>query len=673
MVTNAPACDAIFDWAGPRGLPEFGRIDDRDFEPAFRVAIENHAAEIDAIAALPDPPDFVNVIDALELAGKKLSRVSALFYNRAAAHTNDEIRTLERKMAPILSRHFTKIGQNRRLFQRVEGVWRSRDRMGLNGECVKVLEKHRRGLVRSGAALKPEGQQRLAAVNERLSVLGAQFAQNVQTDEAEWVMHLTGPADLAGLPCFLTEAMAQVARERGLETGHAVILSRSIIEPFLAFSQQRALRERAFLAWISRGDGNWPLIGEILDLRREKARLLGYRNYAAYKLEDTMAATPAAVKRLLGPVWARAVEKAGAEARDLAALIAEEGRNHQLEPWDWRYYAEKERNRQFDFSETEIKPYFQLEAMIEAAFEVAGRLFGLKFVARSDIAAWHEDVRVFEVFGADDRLVGIFFGDYLARASKRSGAWMSALQSAHKLDGGELPLICNIMNFARGNPTLLSLDDARTLFHEFGHALHGLLSDVTYPSISGTSVARDFVELPSQLFEHWLTVPNIMKKYARHHETGEPIPDALIEKIAAAETFDSGFRTVEFTASALVDMAYHTTDIATDPAAFEESTLEDLGMPREIVMRHRSPHFLHVFAGDGYSAGYYAYLWSEVLDADAFNAFREAGDPFDAAWAAKLREHIYASGGSRDPGEAYEAYRGRLPTPDAMMAGRGLV
>jgi len=672
----------IFSWNGPLGLPDFTAFSDNDFGPAFDTALAAHDAEIASIAASKDAPTFDSVIVPLELAGEPLSRVSALFWNRAGAHTNDTIRALERELSPKLSRHYSRIAQNRELFARIDAVWQGRAGAGLTTEQTRVLERHWKGFVRSGAKLDKADQEKLAQLNERLAILGTQFGQNILADESGWSLPLAGD-QLAGVPDFLKGAMAAAAREHGGTDGHVVTLSRSIVDPFLTFAEDRELRETAFRAWIARGEGvqsadrdNRPLVAEILALRDAKARMLGYANFAAYKLDDTMAKTPQAVTGLLTPVWEKAVARAGEEAEALAALIADAGHNHRLEPWDWRFYAEKERTRRFDFSESELKPYLQLDRIVEASFDVAGRLFGLSFRPRPDIATYHPDVRIFEVVDASGKLAGVFMADYFARPSKRSGAWMSGFQSRHKLGSGRLPFIYNVMNFARGapgEPALLSLDDARTLFHEFGHALHGLLSDVTYPTVSGTSVARDFVELPSQLFEHWLTVPEILTKYAVHYRTGEPIPQALLDKVLAARNFNSGFATVEFTASALVDMAYHTAGAVADPTAFEAARLAELGMPSAIVMRHRTPHFAHVFSGDGYSAGYYSYMWSEVLDADAFRAFEETKNPFDKATAKRLRDHIYAAGGSLDPEDAYKAFRGQLPSPEAMMEGRGLV
>jgi peptidyl-dipeptidase Dcp len=668
---------AVTHWDGPHGLPRFDAIRDSDFRSAFEHSMAAHLAEIDAIANNPEAATFDNVIVPLETAGEALSRTNALFWNLAGGDTNDAIKTLEREISPVLSRHWSKIAQNKRLFARIDAVWEN-ERSRLGTEAYRVLEDHWKGFVKAGAKLTDEGQQRLAEINERLASLGTAFGQNVLADESSWALVLKDQADLAGLPDWLRSAMSEAARLHGAPDGWAVTLSRSIIEPFLTFSERRDLRERTFRAWIARGEGdndNRPVVAEILKLRDEKARMLGYANYAALKLDDTMAKTPSAVEGLLKPVWEKALERASQEARGLEQLILEEGRNHKVEPWDWRHYAEKRRQREFAFSETELKPYLQLERMIEASFAVATRLFAVRFRPMPDFKAWHPDVRTFEVLDASGQVRGIFFGDYFNRPSKRSGAWMSSFQSQHHLEGGRLPFIYNIMNFAKapeGEPVLVSLDDARTLFHEFGHALHGLLSDVTYPSVSGTGVARDFVELPSQLYEHWLTTPQILREFARHHETGEPLPDALLAKVLAARTFNSGFNTVEFTASALVDMAFHTAGEVSDPMAFEAAKLAELSMPSEIVMRHRTPHFQHVFSGDGYSAGYYSYMWSEVLDADAFSAFEETGDPFNPELAERLRQHIYAAGGSRDPEELYKAFRGSLPSPKAMMEKRGL-
>jgi peptidyl-dipeptidase Dcp len=544
-----------------------------------------------------------------------------------------------------------------------------------------VLERYYVTFRRSGAALEGAAKRRLAEIIGRLATLGTAFSQNVLADEQSYALVLDTEQDLAGLPDFVRAAAREAAEERGLAGKYAVTLSRSSVEPFLQFSARRDLREQAFRAWIARGDNggktdNKAIIAEILTLRAERAKLLGYRTFADYRLDDAMAKTPAAVRSLLDTVWHPARARALADRDAMQALVREEGANFELAPWDWRYYAEKLRKQRCDLDEAAIKPYLQLDRVIEAAFHAAHRLFGLAFEERRDIPAWHPDVRVWEVRGSDGRHLGLFFGDYFARASKRSGAWMTTLRDQEKLAGDIRPLVVNVMNFSKvaDEPALLSFDDAKTLFHEFGHGLHALLSDVTYPMISGTGVLTDFVELPSQLYEHWFERPEILRRFAVHYRTGESMPDSLLRRVLAARTFNQGFATVEYVAAALVDLDFHLHEPAGtfDVTAFEKASLDRIGMPREIVMRHRPPHFAHVFSGGGYASAYYSYMWSEVLDADAFGAFEETGDIFDPATAAKLREHIYAAGGSRDPEDAYRAFRGRLPTPDALLRKRGL-
>jgi peptidyl-dipeptidase Dcp len=667
-------------WTGPFGLPDFALIADQDFGPVFDAAIEAHAAEIEAIAAGKDRPTIENTLVPLELAGEALDRVSSIFWCRAGAHTNDAIQALERDLSPKLSRHFSAISMNDRLFARLDDLHERRASLGLDGATLRLVERTWKGFVKSGAKLDEAGKRRLAAINEELSSLGTAFSQNLLADESNWALFLQAE-DLAGIPEFLRAAMAEAAESRGRKGSYAVTLSRSIYEPFVTFSDRRDLREQAFHAFAGRGEtggatDNAGIVKAMLGLRAEKAKLVGYDSYAALKLDGTMAKTPAAVLALLEPVWAKAREKAAADEVELQRLAAAAGSNEKIAAWDWRYFQEKLRTERYEFDESSLKPYLQLERIIAACFDVATRLFGVTFVEKTGVAAWHPEVRTFEVLNGDGSRRGLFLADHFARPSKRSGAWMSALQSGYGLGQSSMPIIYNVMNFARppaGEAALLSLDEAKTLFHEFGHALHGLLTDAWWPSQSGTSVPRDFVELPSQLYEHWLTVPEILRKHALHHRTGEPIPSSLLDRMLAAKNFDAGFRTVEFTASALVDMAFHARSEAPEsPASFEMETLHSLGMPDAIVMRHRTPHFGHVFSGDGYSAGYYSYMWSEVLDADAFSAFEEAGDPFDPELALRLKEHIYAAGGSADPETLYMAFRGKLPSPDAMMAKRGL-
>ncbi len=686
MTSTTALYASLTHWDGKNGLPRFENVRDEDFAGAFDAALVAHDEEIDAIAQASEEPSFANTITALEIAGDELSRVSALFWNKAGAHTNPAIQALEREIAPKMSRHYSRISMNEALFRRIDSLWEQREALGLSGEELRVLERHWKGFVRSGAKLPKDSQERLAAINEELAGLGAKFGQNVLADEKSWKLVLSTEEELAGVPDFLRDAMKGAAREHGDDGAYAITLSRSIIEPFLTFSERRDLREQAFKAWVSRGANggetdNRDTVKRTLELRDEKAKLLGYANFAAYKLDNTMAKTPEAVNDLLTRVWTKAVERAGEEEAELAALMREEGNNHDVMPWDWRHYAEKLRAIKFNFSEAELKPYLQLDKILEACFEVAHRLFGIRALEATDVIAYHPDVRTFEIEDGAGKIVAVFLADFFARPSKRSGAWMSSFQSQHKLrlkNGreGELPIIYNVCNFAKpsqGKPALLSLDDARTLFHEFGHALHGMLSNVTYPSVSGTGVSRDFVELPSQLYEHWLTVPQILETYALHYETGEPMPKALLDKVLAAQTFNAGFNTVEYTSSALVDMAFHTRGVVEDPMAVQSDVLASLGMPKSMVMRHATPHFQHIFSGDGYSAGYYSYMWSEVLDADAFEAFEETGNPFNPDVARRLRDNVYSVGGSVDAEETYKAFRGKMPSPDAMMRKRGLV
>jgi len=674
---------ALIEWKGPLGLPEYDKFGDDDYGPAIEYGLKQHLQEIDAIAENSESPTFKNVIVALELAGMALSNAAGIFWNLTGSHTNENLQALERDLAPKMAEHSSKIAMNAALFARIDALYDRRDSLGLDAEADRVLEKTWKGFVRSGAKLDDQDQKRLAEITQKLASLYTNFGQNVLADESDYTLEISDKKDIASLPDFLVANMASAAEEKGLKGSHVVTLSRSIIVPFLTFAENRQLREEAFNAWIARGEGsrdNRPLVTEIVKLRAREASLLGYETYADYKLDDTMAKTPARVSELLNTVWEKAKAKAALEAVDLAKLIAGEGKNHSVAPWDWRYYSEKVRAERYSFEEAEVKAYFQLDKMIAAAFDTATRLFGITFKEHQGISTWHDDVRVFEVLDEDSQRIALFLSDYFARPSKRSGAWMSGLESQYKIGGGAIPIILNTMNFAKapaGEPVLISMNDAKTLFHEFGHALHGMLSDVTYPSISGTSVSRDFVELPSQLYEHWLTVPEILTKYAVHHETGEAIPQKLLDRLLEAETFDSGFDNVEFTASAIVDMEFHALDEKAasnvDPMAFQGEILEKIGMPEEIVMRHATPHFGHVFSGDGYSAGYYSYMWSGVLDADAFRAFEDVGDPFDSDIANRLKKYVYSSGGSMDPEDAYKAFRGALPTPDALLKQRGLV
>ncbi|KQI69333.1 peptidase M3 [Loktanella sp. 3ANDIMAR09] len=664
-------------WDTPFGLPPFDAIEDDHFAPAVEKALADARAAINAIAASDEEPSFANTIEAMALAEGDLDRVLGAFYGVAGADSTPAREALQRDFAPLLSAFGSEVSSNKDLFARIETLWQARDTLDLTDEQAMVLKLTHRSFVRQGAELEGYASDRLRDVTARLSVLGTQFSQNLLADERSWFMPLSED-DVAALPDFVADA-ARAAGEAGDHGGPVVTLSRSLIVPFLQFSPNRALRERAYNAWRSRGmnggdTDNRDLAAETLALRAERANLLGYDSFADFKLETEMAKTPQAVRDLLMQVWEPARASAEADQTKLQAMMHNDGATGPLEPWDWRYYSEKRRQAEHDLDESVIKPYLQLDRMIDAAFDCANRLFGLEF-SPIDAPTYHADVRLWEVT-RDGQHVAVFMGDYFARASKRSGAWCMAMRSQQRLAGDIRPIVVNVCNFAKpaaGKPALLSYDDARTLFHEFGHALHQMLSDVTYASVSGTSVARDFVELPSQLFEHWLEVPEVLTKYATHAETGDAMPAEMLDRLLAASSYDMGFQTVEYVASALVDLEFHATDDAPrDPMQRQAEILEEIGMPHAIGMRHATPHFAHVFSGDGYSSGYYSYMWSEVMDADAFDAFTEAGDAFDPALAKRLEDTVLSSGGSIEPDVLYTAFRGRMPGVDALLRGRGL-
>ncbi len=665
----------LIPWTTPFGLPPFDRIRPEHFAPAFAEAMESHLAEISAIAGDPAPPSFANTIEALQRSGRALSRVGAVFSNLVVSQGGAALEVVDREMSPRLAQHGMRVSLDPGVFGRVDALFRQRAELDLAGDQMRLLERTHLGFVRSGAALDAAAKARMTAISERLAVLHTAFGQNVLHDEKDWRLALI-EADLDGLPDFVRAGAAQAASERGM-AGYAVTLSRSLIEPFLAFSARRDLRQAAYEAWVARGShqgehDNRALIPEILALRRERARLLGYDSFAEFRLADTMAGKPEAAKGLLDEVWEPAKAKAAAERDRLLAVARAEGFNGALAPWDWRYYAERVRCADYALDETEMKPYFVLDAIQRAAFDTATRLFGVTFTPLPDAALYHPDVRAYEVRDAAGH-VGVFLADPYARPDKRSGAWMSSYRDQEALDGPVSPIIVNNNNFAKSEPTLLSFDDAETLFHEFGHALHGLLSRVRYPGQSGTSVRRDFVELPSQIYEHWIALPDTLRRYALHHETGAPLPDALITRLLAARGFNQGFGTVEYAAAALMDLALHAhaAPETIDVDAFEADYLARIGMPAEIAIRHRPAHFQHLFAGGGYAAGYYSYLWAEVLDADGFEAFTEAGDPFDPAIAARLRT-VLAAGDTRDPMDLYVAFRGRPPSTAALLRSREL-
>ncbi|MDR7332401.1 M3 family metallopeptidase [Roseateles asaccharophilus] len=670
------------DWTGPHGLPPFADIAPTHFQPAFDEALARHRTEIEAIASQAEPPSFANTVAAFDASGRLLTRLEHLFYTLAASATSPELQAAQRALAAPLATHNSAIYMHAGLFARVAALYEQRERLGLAPEQRRLLDRVHLDFLRAGARFAPEAQARYAAIMAKLAELNTRFAQNVLASENGYQLRLSTEAELAGLPGFVRAAARQAAIDRGLEEGvHVITLSRSLIVPFLSFSARRDLREQAWRAWVGRGDDtgdtdNRAICREILALRAEQAKLHGHACYADYALEDTMAQNQAAVMKLLECVWHPALAAQAREREAVQGAMAAAGATHALEAWDWRFYAEHAKRARFELDEAEVKPYFSLDRMVAAMFDCASRLFGLQFKARPDIAGYHADVRAYEVFDADGALRGLFLQDNFARPPKRSGAWMNAMRNQSRALGAT-PIILNNNNFARGaagEPTLLSFDDVRTLFHEFGHGLHGLLSSVEHERLAGTQVLRDFVELPSQLYEHWMAEPQVLKKFARHWQTDEPLPDALLAKLQAARQFGQGYETLRYTASALVDMAAHALpQPPADVVAFERDTMQRWQLPAEVGMNHRMTHFQHLFSSAGYAAGYYVYLWAEVLDCDAFDAFVEAGDVFDGAVAARLRECIYSSGNSREPGEAFRAFRGRDPVVEPMLKDRGLL
>jgi peptidyl-dipeptidase Dcp len=672
------------DWDTPQRLPPFALVQPAHFAPAFELAMAEQRAELDAIGANPAPPTFVNTVAALDASGRRLARIEALFHTLNASVSTPALQAVQRDMAAPLAAHGSWVAMHAGVFARLDALMSRVEDSALDADQRRLLERLHLEAVRQGAKLAPDAQRRYAAIVQRLAELNTRFAQNVLADEAQYRLVLRTEAELDGLPPFARAVMRQAAAERGLDAqAHLVTLSRSHIVPFLTFSARRDLREQAWRAWVGRGEregasDNREIAREILTLRNEQARLHGCASYADYALADTMAQTKDAVQGLLMRVWNAALQATEREREAVRGAALAHGVLDPVEAWDWRFYAEKVRQAQYALDEATLKPYFPLDAMVQAVFACAQRLFGIRFEHRPDWPVYHPDVNAYEVLDADGAHRAVFLHDNFAREGKRSGAWMNALRWAHRNGLRQTPVILNTNNFAKGapgQPTLLSLDDVRTLFHEFGHGLHGMLSDTRYERLSGTQVLRDFVELPSQLMEHWIADPAVMQQHARHWQTGEPIPAELVQRIKAAELFNQGYETVRYTASALVDSAIHALedDEAPDITVFERDTLARLGAPADCGMNHRLAHFQHLFVGDGYASGYYVYLWAEVLDCDAFEAFKEAGDLFDAATAQRLRQHILASGNSVEPGAAFRAFRGRDPQIEPMLRGRGLI
>ena len=686
--TPAPATSSasasnplLAEWTGPfGGVPAFDKVKVADFKPALETAMADALVEIDRIANNPAPPTFQNTIEALERTGDAFDRVTTYYGIWSSTMNTPDFQPVQREMAPKLAAFADQVNQNVALFRRIEAVYNSPDKAKLTPEQQRLAWLYYTNAVRAGAKLDATAKARLSQINQRLAALFTSFNQNVLADETDQILVLESEADLAGLPQALRDAAASAATAKGHAGKWVITNTRSSVDPFLTYSDRRDLREKAWRMFINRGESsatdNKKNITEILQLRAERAKLLGYPTHAHWRLENAMAKTPERAMELMEAVWKPAVARVGEEVADMKKLAASEGQNITIEPWDYRYYMEKVRKQRYDLDQNAVKPYLQLEKLREGMFWVAGELFGFQFTPVTNVPVYHPDVRVWEVKDrTTGRHIGLWYFDPYARPGKRSGAWMNAYRTQEKFDENVTTIVSNNSNFVKGKPgepVLISWDDATTLFHEFGHALHGLSSNVNYPALAGTAVPRDYVEFPSQLLEHWLATPQVLQKFALHYETGQPIPQDLVDRITRAATFNQGFATVEYLAAALVDMKMHLAGSTTiDPAVFERETLAQLGMPKEIVMRHRPTQFLHVFGSDGYSAGYYSYLWSDVITADAALAFTEAGGLYDPAVARRLRDNVFAIGNTVDPADAYRAFRGRDPQIEGLMRKRG--
>lgn len=674
----------LLKWEGPYGgVPAFDKVQIALFKPALEAGMTEQLAEIDRIANDPAAPTFQNTLEALERVGTTLNRVSAVYAVWSSTMNSADFQVVEREMAPKLAAFSDKITQNEPLFKRIETVYNSPEKSRMTKEQQRLAWLYFTNFVRAGARLKPEAKARLSEINQQLAGLYTKFSQNVLAEENDHFLVLKEEAELAGLPQSIKDAAAAAAATKKQPGAWVIMNTRSSVDPFLTYSERRDLREKAWRIFVNRGDNanahdNNAIITEILQLRAERAKLLGYATHAHWRLENAMAKTPERAMELMEAVWKPAVARVREEVADMQALADKEGAKIKIAPWDYRYYQEKVRKARYDLDQNEIKPYLQLEKLREGIFWVAGQLFDFEFTPATNVPVAHPDIRVWEVTDkTSKRHIGLWYFDPYARAGKRSGAWMNAYRRQEKINGTITTIVSNNSNFVKGKPgepVLISWDDALTMFHEFGHALHGLNSNVSYPTLSGTAVARDYVEFPSQLMEHWLPTPEVLQRFALHYETGKPIPQNLVDRIIRSSTFNQGFTTVEYLAAALVDMKLHLAgDRKIDADAFERETLTQLGMPEEIVLRHRLPHFLHVFSSDSYSAGYYSYLWSDVLTADAFGAFTEGGGPYDRSVAERLRKSIFSVGNTIDPAEGYRGFRGRDPKIDALMKKRGFV
>ena len=682
MNVNTDNNPLLAKWEGPfGGIPPFDRVQIPLLKPALEAAMTEQLAETEKIANDPAPPDFENTIAALERSGRTFDRVTTLYGVWGSTMSSPEYQAVQREMEPRLASFNDQITQNEALFKRIEAVYNSPAKAKLNAEQQRLAWLYYTNFVRAGARLSANAKKRLSQINQQLAGLYTRFSQNVLAEETDQFLVLKSEDELAGLPQSLRDAAAAAAETKKQPGTWVITNTRSSIDPFLTYSDRRNLREKAWRMFVNRGDNggehdNNAIITEVLQLRAERAKLLGYPTHAHWRLENAMAKTPEKAMELMEAVWKPSIARVHEEVADMQALADKEGAKIKIEPWDYRYYMEKVRKAKYDLDQNEIKPYLQLEKLREGIFWVAGELFNFNFMPVTNVPVAHPDVRVWEVTDKTSKKhIGLWYFDPYARAGKRSGAWMNAYRPQERVNGEITTIVSNNSNFVKGKPgepVLISWDDATTMFHEFGHALHGLSSNVTYPLLSGTSVARDYVEFPSQLLEHWLSTPEVLQRFALHYQTGKPIPQELVDKIKRSATFNQGFATVEYLSAALIDMKLHLAgDRKIDADAFERETLAQLGMPKEIVMRHRTPQFLHVFSSDGYSAGYYSYLWSDVLTADAFGAFVEGKGPYDRAVAERLRKYVFSVGNTIDPAEGYRGFRGRDPKIDALMKKRG--
>jgi peptidyl-dipeptidase Dcp len=667
-------------WTGPYGgIPAFNDYKVSDFKPAIEFAIQEKLNEVDAIANNPKAPTFENTIAALERSGETMKRASTVYEIYRSNLSSPEFSAIDREMSPKFSEFSDKINQNKKLFTRVETLYNSKESKKLTSEQQRLIWLYYTNLVRQGAKLNDKDKEKVAGVNKELASLFTRFSQNLLAEEQNQYVALKTEADFDGLPNEVKNAAIAEAKERKIDALGCIANTRSSIEPFLTFSTRRDLREKAFEIFVKRGDNgnandNNATLVSILELRTQKAKLLGFPTFAHWSLSNKMAKDPQKTLDLMMSVWEPAVEKVHEDVAEMQKIVDAEGGKFKIQPWDYRYYAEKVRKAKYDLDQNEVKPYLQLENLREGMFWVAGELFNLSFKQITDVPVYHPDVRVWEVSNkVTGKTVGLWYFDPYARAGKRSGAWMNAYRNQQKLDSDVLTIVSNNCNFIKGTanePILISWEDASTLFHEFGHALHGLCSNVTYPSLAGTSVARDYVEFPSQLLEHWLATPEVLNKFALHYKTGQPLPQALVDRIEKASNFGEGFSTVETISSSLIDMKLHLATTKIDPHKFEKETLDALHMPSEIVMRHRIPQFGHIFSGDGYSAGYYSYLWADVINADAWEAFTEGKGPYDKEVAKRLYDTVFSVGNTIDQEKAYENFRGRSPKSDALMRAR---